>query len=222
MQNAPSGSELDSSSTPRSVETSDSNSMLGKSLALFLIGTGSGPLVLVGKSMQTFGLLPVISFILGAGLVYGYAFVKPLPWVPDRTAFILPAPNPSPEPDEVRIRLHGTVEDSEGQPLKEPFMVGVLLKQLGPLRNSDGSFAIDVPKNTSYDLALWNVGAQRIQVYNGYPAKRDGDGYSVPAMRFYETIREVSAADPRPRARTLQARSSDQRESVARETPSSR
>ena len=222
MQNTPSDSESDSSPTPRSVETSDSNTVLGKSLALFLIGTGVGPLVLVGKSMQSFGLLPVIGFILGAGLVYGYAFVKPLPWVPDRTVTIRPMPTPSPEPDQVRIQLHGTVEDSDGQPMKEPFMVGVLLKQLGPLRNSDGSFAIDVPKNTSYDLALWNVGAQRVQVYNGYPAKRDGDGYSVPAMRFYETIREASGPDPRPRGRTLQARSSDQRESVARETPSSR
>ena len=213
MQNTPSGSELDSSPTPRSAETSDSNTV-GDSVASFLIGTGIGPLVLVGKSMQSFGLRPVIGFILGAAAMYGYAVFKPLPYLPKplsaSSALVTTQSLVEPEPPAKKIRLRGVVQDRDGHPVKEPFMVGVLLKRFGPLRNSDGSFAIDVPKSSSYDLALWNMGGKMVQVYDGFSAEREGDGYMLPPMLFPETTSNVSSPDPRQIGRTLQSRSSGQ------------
>jgi len=214
MQSTPIGSELDSSTTPRSLETSASNTASGNSLALFLIGTGIAPLVLVGKSMQSFGLRPVIGFVLGAAMMYGYALFKPLPYIPKplsaASTLVATQSLVEREPPAKPIRLHGVVQDRDGRPVKEPFMVGVLMKRVGPLRNSDGSFAIDVPKSSSYDLALWNMGGKMVQVYDGYSVERDGDGYMLPPMLFTEPLANTTTPDPRPIGRTLQARSSGQ------------
>ena len=210
MQNAPTGSELVSPRkhhTPRSRKTSHSHKVLGKSLPLFLINTGIAPFVLAGKSMQWFGLRTVVSFVLGATLVYGYAFFKPLPYVKLLSMSSAPAaaqPQTEPEPPAKKIRLHGLVQDRDGRPLKEPFMVGVLVKRFGPMRNSDGSFEIEVPRSTSYDLALWNMGGQTFQLYDGYSPAREGDGYILPPMPFYQRIRETSNPDSKLGGRTAE------------------
>jgi hypothetical protein len=215
MQNAPTRSELDSHRKqhgPRSAKTLNANTALGKSLPLFLIKTEIGPFVLTGKCMQYFGLKTVISFVLGATLVYGYAFFKPLPYLAkplsESAAVVATQPPVKSEPPAKEIRLHGVVQDRNGHPVKEEFMVGVLLKRFGPLRNVDGSFAIDVPKSSSYDLALWNMGGKMVQVYDGYYVERDGDGYILPPMLFPETIANTST--PKPSGRTPPAGSSGQ------------
>jgi len=218
MENTPSGSELDGSRqqhTTQSVENSDSQTGLGKSLALFLTGSGLGPLVLLGKATQSFGVRPVIGFVLGTAVVYGCALLNiPLPYLPKplsaASTLVTTQALVEHEPPAKPIRLHGVVQDREGRPVKEPFMVGVLMKRVGPLRNSDGSFAIDVPKSSSYDLALWNMGGKMVQVYDGYSVERDGDGYMLPPMLFTEPLTNTATPDPRPIGRTVQARSSGQ------------
>jgi len=174
-------------------------------MPLFLIETGIGPFVLAGKAMERFGLRTVISFVLGAGLVYGYAFFKGLPYLPKpliESSALIPTQALA-DSEAKKIRLRGVVQNRDGRPVKEPFMVGVLLKRFGPLRNSDGTFAIDVPKSSSYDLALWNMGGRMVQVYDGYSAERDGEVYILPPMLFPEaTANPIVGPETRLSGRT--------------------
>ena len=208
MQDAPTHRVLNSPrKRTRSAKTSHAHTALGKSLTLFLINSGIAPFVLAGKSMQHFGPGTVISFVLGATLVYGYAFFKPLPYVKSLSMSSAPTaaqPQVEPEPQAKKIRLHGVVQDRDGHPLKEPFMVGVLVKRFGPMRNSDGSFEIEVPRSPSYDLALWNMGGKTFQLYDGYSPAREGDGYILPPMPFYQRVRDISSPDSKPGSRTAQ------------------
>jgi hypothetical protein len=169
-----------------------------KSLVSFLLNTNIAPLVLVGRGVENFGVRTVAGFLLGATMVYGYAFFKPLPYARQSLGVISPSPVTTTviEPPVSNIRLRGVVKDSEGQPIKEPFMVGVMVKRFGPLKNIDGSFAIEVPKSASYDLALWNMNG-KFQLYDGYSPEREGEGYVLPPMPFLQT---APAGNPGPRS----------------------
>ena len=164
-----------------------------KSFALFLIESEIKPFVFVGRCMQYFGIGAVVGFFVGAAALYLYALFYPLPGTtrvvattPEQSRPVVTRPT---EDQPTIIRLHGLVTNESGQPTKEAFVVGVLASQHGPWQNSNGSFTIDVAPRPSYDIALWNMGAERVKVYSGYPADKDGDQYVLPDLQFTPSIR---------------------------------
>lgn len=173
-----------------------------KPLANFLLETDIKPLVFLGQCVQYFGLAAVAAFLLGAVSVYGYAcLIKPLPFAKTTEASAaIPVTQPA---QSKMVKLHGVVRDSEGKPVKEAFSVGVLAKQLGPVQNSDGSFALEVPQRDSYDVALWN--SDTVKVYVGFAAEADGNGYRLQqALPFLQAVSTVSAQDSRSAAHLAQ------------------
>lgn len=176
------------------------------SLADFLIECDFKPLVFIGRCVRQFGLGAVAGFLLGAVSVYGYAVLRPLPFV---RALGDPVVNPAPVQSRT-VKLHGLVRDSEGRPVKEAFNVGVLAKQLGPVQNSDGSFEMEVPQSNSYDVALWN--SDTVKVYVGFAAERDGSGYKLEqALPFLHPVANVSAQPSRAGAQLAQLQPGGQR-----------
>jgi hypothetical protein len=165
-------------------------------LAEFLKDSGIWPLVLLGKGIEHFGWLPVAGFLLGGFSVYGYAVVQCLPY----SKCVSPAPALAPAPPKI-VQLHGRVRDATGNPINERFWIGVLAKQLGPVQNTDGSFALEVPANSSYDVALWT--AETINIYNGFAAEQDGSGYRLMEALPFLPPQPAPAplAQVRPRAR---------------------
>ncbi len=171
------------------------------SFADFLIDLNFAPLAFVGRCVKQFGAGAVAGFLLGAVSVYGYAVVKGLPYAkgPLAEATIV-APPLAPAKT---VKLHGLVRDSDGKPVKEAFNVGVLAKQLGPVQNSDGSFEMEVPQSSSYDVALWN--SDTVKVYTGFAAEKDGLGYRLAqALPFLHAITNVSALSSKPGAQLSQ------------------
>jgi hypothetical protein len=142
--------------------------------AEFLIDTNILPLVLIGKGVKCFGWGAVLAFILGAFGVYGYAFVtRSLPLVTFATP--APLPTPVPVPPTKMVRLRGVVRDADLRPVTERFWVGVLANQLGPVQNPEGSFVLEVPESSSYDVALW-TSQESVSFYNRMPAEQDDKG----------------------------------------------
>lgn len=175
------------------------------SIVSFLKDTGFGPAVLVGKCVEQFGWGVVGGCLLGAGLVYGYAVVvKPLPYAKSVAA---PIVAPSPQPAQPKtVQLHGRVRDRSGSPVNERFWVGVLAKQLGPVQNSDGTFSLEVPQSSSYDVALWT--SETINIYNGFAAEQDGSGYRLQqALPFLSLAPTASVEGPSPKPRRGESRS---------------
>ena len=159
-----------------------------KPFSAFLIDTGFWPLAFAGRCMQQFGLGAVVGFVLGAACVYGYAVVKPLPYAKPTAN---QSGQPTPPAQLKTVQLRGLVRDSLGRPVKEPFTVGVLAKQLGPVQNSEGSFALEVPQSNSYDVALWN--SETVRVFNGFAAEQDGNGYRLQqALPFLQAVPDVA------------------------------
>ncbi len=182
-----------------------------KSFSTFLIESDFKPLVFAGRCMQYFGVGAVIGFLLGAVGVYGYAFfVKSLPLV-SLASEQRPTPTPTPLPPQPKtVQLHGIVRDALGRPLNAQFWVGVFAKQLGPLQNSDGSFILEVPQSSTYDVALW-TSERTVNVYTGFPAEQDGDGLRLQwALPFLQTVRtaavqNLGAGDFRSRPQLAQS-----------------
>ena len=147
------------------------------------------PLTLLGHCVHYFGVSAVAGALVGAAAVYGYAFFRPLPFIPVATPVATQSNT---------IKLHGTVRGSEDKPMKDEFYVGVLASQLGPVQNSDGSFVLEVPKSDAYDVALWNGGT--VKVFQRFEADPDGSGYRLqqPLPLFPQTVSSVSAENSRP------------------------
>ena len=145
------------------------------------------PLTLLGHCVHYFGVSAVAGALVGAAAVYGYAFFRPLPFIPVAT-------------QSNTIKLHGTVLGLENKPMKDEFYVGVLASQLGPLQNSDGSFVLEVSKSDAYDVALWNTG--KVKVFQRFVADPDGSGYRLQqSLPFVpKTVSSVSAENSRPAA----------------------
>jgi hypothetical protein len=160
-------------------------------LADFLLDSNFPPLILLGKCVQQFGWKAVGGVLLGGLSVWGYAVVvKPLPYMKTEKQVIeVPAPGPTTK----TVQLRGRVRDGKGSPVNERFWVGVLARQLGPVQNSDGTFALEVPQSSSYDVALWTT--DTINIYNGFAAEQDGSGY-----RLLEALPFLSASNPAPLA----------------------
>ena len=178
------------------------------SFADFLIESNFTPLAFAGRCVKQFGAGAVAGFLLGAISVYGYAVVKGLP-LPrgsqSETAIVAPLPVQAPT-----VKLHGLVRDSDGKPVKEAFNVGVLAKQLGPVQNSDGSFEMEVPQSSSYDVALWN--SDTVKVYTGFAAEKDGLGYRLEqALPFLRSVSGVSAKTFTPEAQLAKLQPDGQR-----------
>ena len=163
-----------------------------ESLDNFLIKTGIQPFVFVGQCARYFGFLTVAAFLLGAATVYGYAVFRPLPYAKATTE---PPVQVKPEPSKT-VQLRGLVRDYAGKPMKEPFTVGVLAKQFGPVQNSEGSFALEVPQSNSYDVALWN--SETVKVFNGFAAEQDGNGYRLQqALPFLQAVSDAEISRSR-------------------------
>jgi len=173
-----------------------------KSFADFLIDTNIWPLVLIGKGVKTFGWSMVLAFMVGSLSVYGYAgatgtlplfnLIRPAPPVP-------PAPTPNPGPKMVRLR--GVVRDANLRPVAERFWVGVLANQLGPVQNPEGSFVLEVPESSSYDVALW-TNQESVSFYNRMPVEHDDKGLKLQdALPFLPPVR-VAAVAPNRHATT--------------------
>lgn len=160
----------------RSSERTETGSEAKRSLAEFLKETGFGPVVLIGKCVQQFGWGAVAGFLLGATTIYGYAVVKPLPYAKSVSPPVAPVVQQTP-PTKI-VQLHGRVRDGRGSPVNERFWVGVLAKQLGPVQNVDGTFTLEVPQSSSYDVALWTAESP-VNIYNSFPAEQDGAGYRL-------------------------------------------
>jgi hypothetical protein len=172
-------------------------------IANFLLKTKVTPLVLIGQGVQAFGFRTVGAFLLGAGLVYGYAcLINPLPYSLALTNTKIVTP-----PDQSKIvTLHGKVRDSEGKPIKDAFNVGVLANQLGPVQNSDGSFALEVPQSNYYNVALWQ--GDTVKVFMGFGAEKDGEEYKLrQSLPFLQAAPIVAAQDFRPVGQMAQVQS---------------
>lgn len=158
-------------------------------VAEFLIDSNVLPLVLVGKGVKCFGWGTVAAFIVGALSVYGYAVaVNPLPFAKDHTR---------------TVRLSGIVRDAKQKPINENIWAGVLAKQQGPL--ADGSFTMEVPESSSYDVALWNnEGFSR--VFTGMPAEQDNRGLKVPFALTIPATEQSAAESANPKLKDEIAR----------------
>ena len=180
-----------------------------KSFADFLIDSEFAPLAFVGRCLRQFGARAVAGFLLGAVALYGYGVVRGLPYVKSSTeGSVIPVP-PAPVQSKT-VKLHGLVRDSDGKPVKEAFNVGVLAKQLGPVQNSDGSFEMEVPQSSSYDVALWN--SDTVKVYTGFAAEKDGLGYRLEqALPFLRSVSGVSAKTFTPEAQLAKLQPDGQR-----------
>ena len=165
------------------------------STAQFLKDTGFGPLVILGKCIEQFGLRAVLGGLLGAMSVYGYDVVKGLPYGKAVITQVVPISQPS---QPKTVQLHGKVRDGSGSPVNQRFWVGVLAKQLGPVQNSDGTFSLEVPQSSSYDVALWT--SESINIYTGFPAEQDGSGYKLlQALPFLTPASTASLESPKPK-----------------------
>lgn len=177
------------------------------STAQFLKDTGFGPVVFLGKCIEQFGWRAVLSCLLGALSVYGYDVIKGLPFGKSEIATVAAISQPS---APKTIQLHGRVRDGKGSPVNERFWVGVLAKQLGPVQNVDGTFSLEVPPSSSYDVALWTAESP-VNIYNGFPAEQDGGGYRLREALPFLTMTETAALErPKPKraeSRTQLARS---------------
>lgn len=166
----------------------------------FLIDTNILPLVLIGKGVKCFGWGAVAAFILGGLSVYGYAVVKPLPY-PAKHETVLINPAPAPVPQIKTVRLRGVVRDANLRPVTERFWVGVLANQLGPVQNPEGSFVLEVPESSSYDVALW-TGPEAVSFYSRIPAEQDDKGLKLQnALPFLTPVRTAELS-PIPHSNT--------------------
>lgn len=187
MQNRPSAEK----NRNRSSAKTETESEPKGSLAEFLKETGFGPVVFIGKCVQQFGWGAVAGFLLGATAVYGYAVVKPLPYAKSVSPAIAPIVQ---QPPQTKIvQLHGRVRDGKGSPVNERFWVGVLAKQLGPVQNVDGTFTVEVPQSSSYDVALWTAESP-VNIYNSFPAEQDGAGYRLRDALPFLLVPQATAA----------------------------
>lgn len=121
-----------------------------KSLTEYLIQTDIKWLVLAGKSMRYFGTGPVVAFLLGITLTYGYALFKPLPY----TVGVHEVPQ--------MISIQGKVLTEENQPMKS-FEIGVLASRHGPFEG--GTFNINVPYRDKYNILVWTIGYGVFKLY---------------------------------------------------------
>ncbi len=155
------------------------------SFADFLIESNFAPLAFAGRCVKQFGAGAVAGFLLGAISLYGYAYFKGLPFV---------------KTTETRtVQLRGVVRDSANKPIKNEFSVGVLAKQQGPIQNSDASFVLEVPQNSSYDVALWN--GDTVKVFYSIGAEPDGNGYRLQeSLPFLQAVpnANVSVQESKP------------------------
>lgn len=182
MENDSPASDRDKPGESSSVQSLENKKR--KPFAHFLIESEIKPFVFVGRCMQYFGMGAVVGFILGAAALYLYALFYPLPGIA-RVVTTQVQPQSFVDPPQ-RIRLHGLVINESGKPTTELIKVGILASQHGPIR--DGSFTIDVAPSSSYDIALWNMGAERMEVYEGFSADKDGDKYVLPPLPFTRSI----------------------------------
>lgn len=211
MQNAPTKRRAPSAERKRNLAAAKTSHTGGPgSLAGLLIDSDLKAFVFLGRCVQHFGFGAVAGFLLGAACVYGYAFFKPLPYAVSAATESKIQPSPTPPVPSKTVQLHGWVRDAAGEPIKEAFTVGVLANQLGPVQNADGSFALEVPRSNSYDVAVW-VDAETARFYRGFAAEPDGDGYRLQqALPFLRVTRGASTT-PTSRSRaTLQAQSGEQ------------
>lgn len=152
-------------------------------LARFMLNSDIKPLMFVGKCVQYFGWGAVAGFLLGGVTVYAYAVLKPLPYAKSVTQ---PMVQVTPPPQMKTIQLRGRVRDRMGKPLNDRFWVGVLAKQLGPIQNSEGSFTLEVPQSSTYDVALWNTETGTINISTGFLAEPDGAGYELQLPLLFQ------------------------------------
>lgn len=141
-----------------------------------LIETNVGPLVLTGKAVKRFGLKFVSGMVVGAASMYGYAVYKPLPYLKVKSEPVVQT-LVSPPAQTKTVQLHGLVRNSADEPARW-FNVGVFANQLGPINNSDGSFRIEVPQSSSYNVAYWTDDGN-VNVFHGNPAEQDGNGLKL-------------------------------------------
>jgi hypothetical protein len=141
-----------------------------------LIETNVGSLVLIGRAVKRFGLKFVSGMVVGAASMYGYGVYKPLPYIKGKTEPVVQA-LVTPPAQTRTVQLHGLVRNSADEPAKW-FNVGVFANQLGPVNNSDGSFRIEVPQSSSYNVAYWTDDGN-VNVFHGNPAEPDGNGLKL-------------------------------------------
>ncbi len=147
-----------------------------KTLANLLIGSGYKPLAFLGRCVQYFGVGAVVAFLLGAAGVYGYALFRPLPY----TKRLIEPPT---QPKRV---LKGVVRGFDNEPMKNEFYIGVLASQHGPFENAAGSYSLEVPQSSQYQIAVWDRGYQTVKMaeYSEYSAEPDGEGLRLPTVIF--------------------------------------
>jgi hypothetical protein len=116
---------------------------------------------------------------------------KSLPLV----TFVTPAPiiaAPAAVHQPKMVRLRGVVRDANLRPVTQRFWVGVLANQLGPVQNPEGSFVLEVPESSSYDVALWTSQEQPVSFYNRMPVEPDDKGLKLQdALPFLAPGRTV-------------------------------
>jgi len=166
-----------------------------RSLSKFLLDSDIKPVVFMGKCAQFFGWGAVAGFFLGMAFIYFYAvFYEPLPLAKVAAPpFVQPTPPPAPQPKTVQLR--GLVRNSADEPAKW-FNVGVFANQQGPLNTSDGSFKLDVPQSSSYDVVYW-IDDETVGFFRGNPAEPDGNGYKLQNVLKFSPKNQYTSAVPR-------------------------
>ena len=134
----------------------------------FLISSDIKLLVFVGKCMDYFGMGAVFGFLFGGSLVYGYALFEPLPYA---KRF-----NPTPQahaaapltllapPKEDKIKIQGVVTTDGTNVVKDAFQVGVVEVVSGEFTNGDGTYHLEVPRQSTYKVAFWKPNYENLRV----------------------------------------------------------
>lgn len=140
-----------------------------RSVRDLLIASDIKMLVFVGRCMDFFGMGAVLGFLFGGSFVYGYALFEPLPYSrlfnPTATAQAGPqSPPPQAPPKEDKIKIHGIVTTDGTNVVRDAFQVGVVEIVSGEFTNGDGTFHLEVPRQSTYKLAFWKPNYENLRV----------------------------------------------------------
>jgi hypothetical protein len=149
-------------------------------VADFLTGSGVSPLALVGKAIGDFGAIPVISFLVGAAAVYGYALIWPLPGAATSNTNVT----------QQTAVLRGEINTLDNKPLPR-FKLALRGPEFGPF--DDGHFELTgVQRAESYSLIVWDDhGFNQVMMFGDRRVIPDGD--SPTGLKFEQSLQNFPA-----------------------------
>jgi hypothetical protein len=171
-----------------------------RSLPTFLKESDIKLLVFVGKCMDFFGTRAVLGFVIGGSMVWGYALFEQLPYA-GRFAKNPIAPAvafaKAPElPKQEKVRIKGTVTTDGTNVVKAPFQVGVVEVVSGEFTQGNGSYYLELPKQSTYKVAFWKPNYEDLRVLE---LALEDDNTFTTAVWLPRQIVAKDAADNEPK-----------------------